>query len=473
MTHTSTRRSHVSSTLQTSAEAETQTHPSDDRFNPLNFAPAVDAPLAAGFSFISGDETLEADARRAARTDLPLLIMGEAGTGRSALARFIHRQSRRSGGSFVEFDCRVSGQDHLEQHFNEHLRNTGGTVLLSGLECGAAVLGDSLRQYFDKSDEGRLRSSTGAPAGMRLICEADQDLRSHVDRSLWQRLVGWPPLLLAPLRMQRRRKWHLFNLFAEQAAVEAGMEVPLSANFLLYAHVVSYGWPGNARQMFDFTRHLVGIGALADRRLQMDAEFSFFDESEAFAADDAAEAKRLSADGALRVYRNRRQRDFARALAWLQTSTSGPSWRELSKAQPGTDGRWSYGDVRWSDPHFAGSEMCAGVGQALDGALAQLAQWQDRVNARELLFDPTRTPWTEDGAIQRVVPGCSEAQLADRVAFAMIAGDITSAQTFLDQLNEAVERMSPNLPADELKRLGLTKARKITSKPRTTRARKT
>jgi hypothetical protein len=162
------------------------------------------------------------------------------------------------------------------------------------------------------------------------------------------------------------------------------------------------------------------------------------------------------------VYGNRRQRDFTRALAWLQTTASGPAWRELSKAQPGPDGRWLYGDVRWNDPHFASAEMCSAVGGAIDGALVQLGQWQDRVVPRELLFDPQQLPWIEPDGVCRVVAGESEVRLADRVAYALMAGEIFSGKAFLEQVQEAVARMSPDLPASALKKLGLGRTVKRT-----------
>ncbi|HVE65909.1 MAG TPA: sigma 54-interacting transcriptional regulator, partial [Thermoanaerobaculia bacterium] len=44
-------------------------------------------------------------ARVASRTDLPVLILGESGTGKTLLARAIHNSSRRSRGPFVSFNA--------------------------------------------------------------------------------------------------------------------------------------------------------------------------------------------------------------------------------------------------------------------------------------------------------------------------------------------------------------------------------
>jgi len=421
----------------------------------------------SGFRFVTGEEALEADARRAAATDSPILIMGESGTGRSSLARFIHAQSRRPGSRFVEVDCRVADPERLERQFEDAVAPLGGTVLLSGVERGLPVLGAALKRFLEG---GHRRPILSAPdsGGLRLILEADQDIRSHLDRSLWQRLVAWPPLLLAPLRVQRRRKWNLFCLLVEDAATESGFELPLTSSFLVYAHVVSYGWPGNVRQLRDYAQHLVGIGALADRRLRLDSDFSFFDESEVFAPEDILEARRIASQGQT-VFGNRCQRSFVRALAWLQGSASGPNWRERSKASPGIDGRWSYPDVRWTDPHFSGADMCAGVGGAIDSALAQLGQWHDRVSPRELLLDPNLLPWTDEATVRRVVPGLSGPQLAEQVAFALVTGEIPDKEALLSSVYEAIRRIAPDLPTDALIKLGVPKTKSQLPKRAVTR----
>jgi hypothetical protein len=299
---------------------------------------------------------------------------------------------------------------------------------------------------------------------------ADQDSRNHVDRVLWDRLVAWPPILLTPLRLQRRKKWHLFCHLLEQAACEAGSEAPLTVDFLLYAFVTGYGWPGNARQVNDFAKHRSETGGLEDRHLHLDPEFCFFDTSEAFIPADLLEAARL-AHGEQRPYRNRVQRDFTRAIAALQGPGSGRAWLELAKASPGPAGRWTYPRIRWNDPHFAGAEMCARVGQAYDAALAGLGPSQERLPAADLLYNATALPWVVEGAAQRVAPGLSGVQLADLVAYGLLTGEITSGKDHLADVYDAIVRLAPDLSAQEYQRLGVPKNFLRGKSPRPQRAR--
>ena len=54
-------------------------------------------------------------ARLAARTDLPILIVGESGTGKSLLARAIHDSSKRIGGAFVAFNAAALSDTLLDR----------------------------------------------------------------------------------------------------------------------------------------------------------------------------------------------------------------------------------------------------------------------------------------------------------------------------------------------------------------------
>lgn len=437
---------------------------------------SLSAPLVKEmpYRFVAGDEQLHADAVRASGTRSPLLIMGEPGTGKSALARFIHEQSRRPGGRFLEFHCDGTPEALLTAQLFGSTQGRpgdtnvgepgaiwdarGGTLLISGFEMGARALRAGLLPWLESRGERTSRAGANSQGDVRLILAADQDIRSHVDRTLWQRLVAWPPILLAPLRVQRKKKWSLFGTFIDHQAAEGGWEPPLTVDFLLYAFVVSYGWPGNTRQLCAFARYLVGSGALQNRHLSLDQDFCFFDSSEAFAQDDALEAERI-AQGVMLVFRNRAHRDFARALRALQSPESGRSWLDLSKASPDRSGRWSYPKIRWSDPYFSGADTCARVGQAYDAALAGLKQWNDRVPARELVYRPDELPWVVTSPSQRVAPGWSRTQLADLVAYGLVTGEISDKDELLAQVYEAVIRLAPDLTPRQYQKLGIPKAR--------------
>src|SRR5260370_13266061 len=67
------------------------------------------------------EECLER-ARLASRTDLPILILGESGTGKTLLARAIHNSSLRSGGPFVSFNAAALSDTLLDSQLFGHER---------------------------------------------------------------------------------------------------------------------------------------------------------------------------------------------------------------------------------------------------------------------------------------------------------------------------------------------------------------
>jgi hypothetical protein len=190
----------------------------------------------------------------------------------------------------------------------------------------------------------------------------------------------------------------------------------------------------------------------------LDSEFSFFDHSDAFAPDDLNEAVGL-AQGNASLYRNRVQRNFARAMKALQTGDSGRSWQDFSKASPSARGSWSYPRLRWGDPHFAGAESCARCGQVYDAALAQLGSWDERIAGRDLIIAPGDIPWTQSGRAERVVSGRQASELSGLVAYGLVTGEIKDAEEFLDLVYRGVVQLTPDWTASEYARLGIPKSR--------------
>lgn len=81
------------------------------------------------------------EARRAAASEAPVLLTGEPGTGKDALAAFIHQHSSRSEGPFIALDCGAVPEASLEAE-------------LFGVERGPA--GPGQRGLFDQADGGTL-----------------------------------------------------------------------------------------------------------------------------------------------------------------------------------------------------------------------------------------------------------------------------------------------------------------------------
>src|SRR5208337_1057438 len=118
--------------------------------------------------------TLNAMAAEIARTGIPVLIMGECGTGKDTYARLIHRLSQKTEAAFHKINCALESAD-LHNQFNQQIGEprdevTWGTIYLDGvqdldLHCQRTLLSylpDEERQGGGVSLRRRVISSTNA-----------------------------------------------------------------------------------------------------------------------------------------------------------------------------------------------------------------------------------------------------------------------------------------------------------------------
>lgn len=204
-----------------------------------------------------------------APTDIPVLVMGESGTGKGIVAQQIHRLSRRRNLPFLALGC--AGQ--TEESFRKQLQafHTGdgqglGTVffdVVSDLnpECQRYLL-----HLFPPS--GETPHLEGIPA--RIISSADLGLEPAVQvgrfrSDLYYRLNG-VCLRLPPLRRRREDIAPLVVRFLSKYAQQFGRkEMNLSAAAM--QALSEYDWPGNIRELENVVKK---IALLESEELALD-----------------------------------------------------------------------------------------------------------------------------------------------------------------------------------------------------------
>ena len=204
---------------------------------------------------------------RAAATDAPVLILGEAGTGRSTLARAIHGAGPRSSGPLVEVDVGTIPSTLFESELFGYRagaftgagqasdgragRAEGGTLVLDHVEELPLATQPKLlrlvaeRRYAPLGDVERT-------ADLRFLAIGSEDLPVRVAREtfrpdLFYRLEVLA-FLLPPLRERRRDLPAILDHLLEDLAVRfgrPGLELSPRAR----AWMLDHAWPGNLRQL--------------------------------------------------------------------------------------------------------------------------------------------------------------------------------------------------------------------------------
>lgn len=209
-----------------------------------------------------------------AGSDVPVLILGETGTGKEVVARAIHNRSDRSDGPFIRINCGAIPPDLIDSQLFGHERGsfTGadqtrqgwferadqGTLLLD--EIGELPLAAQVR-FLRVLQDGfveRVGGSQPVHVSVRIVAATHQDLPQMVRdgrfrEDLWYRLAVFP-ILMPPLRDRLDDIAELARHFAERAATRFGLPITLPTEEDLRL-LRLYQWPGNIRE----------FGAVIDR----------------------------------------------------------------------------------------------------------------------------------------------------------------------------------------------------------------
>jgi transcriptional regulator with PAS, ATPase and Fis domain len=226
-------------------------------------------------------------AERVSATTSNVLITGESGVGKDALAAFIHSRSKRAHQPLVKIDCAALPGHLLEAELFGFERGafTGATESkpgrLEGAEKGTVVLDEiahlsvdaqaKLLRVIDAREFERLGGRSTIKLNARLIALTNVDLDEAVARKsfrpdLYFRL-NVIHIHVPPLREREEDLSQLVNHFVDHYSRKHGRKVNSVSNALLTA-LRAYEFPGNARELANIVERAVIV---ADGK-RLDAE---------------------------------------------------------------------------------------------------------------------------------------------------------------------------------------------------------
>jgi len=204
-----------------------------------------------------------------------VLILGETGTGKELLARAIHRRSGREG-RFVAINCAAVPETLIDSELFGHVEGafTGATKAKEGLfryaDGGTLLLDEAGNvplpvQYrlLRVLQEGAVRPVGGhheVAVDVRVIAATSALLEDEVQRGAFREDLLYRldviRLVVPPLRERPDDIIFLFAHFARRFADEYRVSRPDVTDGFLDA-LVTYPWPGNVRQLENFTERVV------------------------------------------------------------------------------------------------------------------------------------------------------------------------------------------------------------------------
>ncbi|RME40583.1 MAG: sigma-54-dependent Fis family transcriptional regulator, partial [Planctomycetota bacterium] len=207
-------------------------------------------------------------ADRVAPTHSTVLLLGETGTGKEVLAKYIHRQSPRRDKPFIAVNCAALPETLLESELFGHEKGafTGavsqhigrfeladqGTLLLDEIGDLSASIQVKLLRLIQEKTFNRIGGTRTITSNVRIIAATNRDLQEAITEGtfredLYYRLNVFP-IRLAPLRERREDIPLLIDHFVRQASAELGLPLRKPSPEVVQL-LTAYDWPGNIREL--------------------------------------------------------------------------------------------------------------------------------------------------------------------------------------------------------------------------------
>jgi Nif-specific regulatory protein len=269
-----------------------------------------------------------------ARTDSPVLILGESGVGKEIFAEEVHLRSGRADGPFVKVRCAALSPELAEREIFGCVENAfdgaiaglkghiesaeGGTLFLDEIaDVDMSIQAKLLRFLAEKSFE-KAGADVSSTADVRIVAVTNKNLESlieggHFRKDLYYRL-NVLPIRVPPLRERGEDIMRLADFFKGKYERAAGKQFEGFSKAAISA-LMSYAWLGNVRELSNCIERACVV-----------ASGPFIEKDDLFLVNEPAMADIINADCDLKTAINDFKRRFIRAALernkWNQTRTA-------------------------------------------------------------------------------------------------------------------------------------------------------
>ncbi|MCG3118441.1 MAG: Anaerobic nitric oxide reductase transcription regulator NorR [bacterium] len=215
--------------------------------------------------------------------DIPVLILGETGTGKELIARAIHQSGKRKHAPFVAVNCGALPETLLESELFGHEKGSftgasarrrgrfeladNGTIFLDEISETTPAFQARLLRVLQEGTFERVGGEATLKVDVRVMAASNQNLPTQVEKGnfradLFYRLNGFP-MTLPALRERREDIALLLQYFLQKYANEVVTGFSDRAMEIL----TNYHWPGNVRELENVVRRAAILAQSESRRL--------------------------------------------------------------------------------------------------------------------------------------------------------------------------------------------------------------
>ena len=224
---------------------------------------------------------------RVAKTETPVLIMGETGTGKELAARAVHSLGNRSNRPLIKVNCAALPAGLIESELFGHEKGAftgalstqvgrfelakGSTLFLDEIGELPFELQAKLLRVLEGGEFERIGSTKTLKTDARIIASTNRDLEAEIKHGrfrsdLWYRLRVYP-ITMPPLREREDDIVLLVQHFLEKFTRLIGKSM-LKIRKKTLRHLMNHPWPGNIREL----RHTIESAVISSQGnyLQLD-----------------------------------------------------------------------------------------------------------------------------------------------------------------------------------------------------------
>lgn len=205
---------------------------------------------------------------RAAPTTASILILGESGTGKSLVAREIHRRSHLKDKPFVTISCPSLSKELLESELFGHVKGSftgaikdkwgkvheanGGTLFLDEIGELPLDIQPKLLRLLQEREYERLGETRTRMADVRVIAATNRNLKKCVETNRFREDLYYRldviSAAMAPLRERPRDLTEFAEKFVDFFAGVSGRKIEGFSSAAM-TRLLSHQWPGNLREL--------------------------------------------------------------------------------------------------------------------------------------------------------------------------------------------------------------------------------